>query len=187
MRKIWGVVKPILKAVFSVIKLCCDFCFLIVLLYGIICIPLLAEYKMYVVENENNEIHYKKGTVVYYKKAADNGIYEKDIIVYKPAQEMIFHKVLRVINPSDNKNPIPEVEGEKKNEYSYEVEVDSYHTEYPNHVYYSSLLGKVAPIYLPYVGYFVSFIKMNMPLFYIILGISAVDLIISFLPIPRSK
>ena len=190
-KKIWKFIGPVFKAVFAVIKMFFDFCFLIVLLYGILCVPLLADYKMYVIENENNEINYKKGTVIYYKKVAENEIYEKDVVVYKPAQEMIFHKVLRVINPSQEKqdttSETTDTEVVQPKGYHYEAEIDSYHKEYPNHIAYGDLLGKVAPIYLPYVGYFVNFIQMNMPLFYIILGISAIDLLLSFLPIPNRK
>lgn len=183
-KMIWHIIGPTLKAIFSIIKMFFDLCFLIVLFYGILCVPLLADYKMYVVENENNEIHYKRGTIIYYKKVNANEIYEKDVIVYQPAKEMIFHNVLRVINPNQEKldSTDTEVKG-----YHYEVEVDSYHKDYPNHIAYDNLLGKVAPIYLPYVGYFVNFIQMNMPLFYIILGISAIDLLLSFLPIPNHK
>ena len=190
-KKIWGFIGPVFKVIFGIVKMFFDFCFLIVLFYGIICVPLLANYKMYVIENENNEINYKKGTVIYYKKVAENEIYEKDVIVYQPAQEMIFHKVLRVINPSQEKqdttSETTDTEVVQPKGYHYEAEIDSYHKEYPNHIAYGDLLGKVAPIYLPYVGYFVNFIQMNMPLFYIILGISAIDLLLSFLPIPNRK
>jgi hypothetical protein len=174
--KIWkGVIRPVLEAVFSVIKIFFDICFLIVLCYGILCIPLLADYHSYVVEDSLNEANIKKGSLVYYKKVQPTEILQDDIIVYKPAMEMIFHKVMRVIPPSDENT-------NNTQDYTYEVEIDSYHKEYPNNIAYKDILGEVAPIYLPFVGYFVNFIQLNMPLFYIIIGISAVDLLLSFLP-----
>ena len=137
-KKIWGFIGPVFKVIFGIVKMFFDFCFLIVLFYGIICVPLLADYKMYVIENENNEINYKKGTVIYYKKVAENEIYEKDVIVYQPAQEMIFHKVLRVIKPSQEKqdttSETTDTEVVQPKGYHYEAEIDSYHKEYPNHI-----------------------------------------------------
>ena len=91
---------------------------------------------------------------------------------------MIFHKVMRVIEPKEDEEDALN----KKSEYSYEVNVDSYNKETPNHISYANILGKVAPVYLPYVGYFILFINNNMPLFYILLGVTVIDLLLSFLP-----
>ena len=172
------VVWKILKPVFETIKIGLDLCFLIVLFYGILCIPLLAGYTSYVVDDSNNEINYKKGTLLYYKKVSEGEIKQDDVIVYKTANEMIFHKVMRVIEPKEDEEDALN----KKSEYSYEVNVDSYNKETPNHISYANILGKVAPVYLPYVGYFIIFINNNMPLFYILLGVTVIDLLLSFLP-----
>ena len=112
LNQICRVIVPIFKGCSTILGAILDICFLVAILYGLFYIPMIGSYKPVVVQNNNNELSYEKGTLLYYKNVSAKEIDEDDIILYKPGTEYIIHRVNRVLKVNSNNKDNSELANE---------------------------------------------------------------------------
>lgn len=144
----------------NIYKLIVDLLFLAVIVYGLIFVPELVGYKATVVNSSAEDIPYSVGTVVYYKNVSSYEIKEGNMIIYKPADEYIIHRV-------------NSVDGEV-----YLTDPDQYNTSNPNRIEYSNVSGKIADLVLPVMGNYVNFISSHIFIVYLAVILFIVDIIL---------
>ena len=137
------------------------FCYILIGIYAIICIPIIFKYKPLVVLTGSMEPTFKVGSIIYYKNVAQNEIKKGDIITFKYDNTLISHRVNNIVNNL------------------YETKGDANNTVDAKKITYNDIVGKDMNFCIPYLGYYVKFINDNMYLLIIIAVILVLDFILS--------
>ena len=145
----------VLKIIKKVINIIVDIAFILVLGYFIIFIPKVVSYEPLCVKEVNSSnIPFKEGALVYYKKVKIEELHKKDVILYEEGEKN--YQTYVVTNIDDGKIYIDE---------------DNYYKV-------KEITGKVAPVYIPYYGKYISFMMEHQLLLYILCGLVVVDFIV---------
>lgn len=137
-----------------------NICYLLIIAYAIIELPMLFGYKPLVVLSGSMEPSYKVGSVLYYKSVEEKNLRVGDVITFELEDgTFVTHRINRIVN------------GE------YETKGDANNTPDLFKVKYENVKGKVANINIIFVGYFIKFINTHLYL----VGVVAIILLSEFL------
>ena len=117
--------------------------YIFIVLYGILCIPMLFGYKPLVVLSGSMEPTLKVGDIIYYSKIEETKLKASDIIVFRYNDSYISHRIYSISNGL------------------YETKGDANKIVDARKINYSNIEGKVASVTIPYVGYYVKFVGDN--------------------------
>ncbi len=148
----------ILKKIVHIISY---FCYAIIGVYAIICVPMIFGAKPVVVLSGSMRPTYEVGTIIYYKPVPKEEIHEKDVITYQMGESMVTHRVQRIEN------------GE------FITQGDNNNVEDGKPVPYNAVLGKIGGAAIPVLGYGVQFINNNFWVFAILIGLLAAEFLLS--------
>lgn len=137
------------------------FCYAIIGVYAIICIPMIFGAKPVVVLSGSMRPTYEVGTIIYYKPVPKEEIHEQDIVTYQMGDSMVTHRVKRIEN------------GE------FITQGDNNNVEDGKPVPYNAVLGKIGGAAIPVLGYGVQFINNNFWVFAILIGLLAAEFLLS--------
>lgn len=119
--------------------------YVLIIVYAIICIPILYGYRPLVVLSGSMEPTFKIGSVIYYKKIAKEELKEGDIITFKnQSNNFISHRVVSI------------------DDELIETKGDANSSSDANKVRFEDIQGKDASVSIPYVGYYVRFVNENL-------------------------
>lgn len=135
----------------KIIHFFANIAYILIILYAIVCIPILFGKNPVVVLSGSMEPTYKIGSIIYYEKVQFKNIKVGDVITYEYDNKYISHRV----NSIDNN--LIETKGDANN------------TADVNKVKYNNIKGKVTKFSLPYIGYYIKFINDNVRIFMITL------------------
>lgn len=136
-----GVVKGLIKKIVHVLSI---ICYILILVYAIVCIPLIFGYHPMVVLSGSMEPTYKIGSVIYYKNVPEKELKVGDVITFTMNDKYISHRIANVENGD------------------YTTKGDSNNIVDVNKIRYENIKGKVAEKSIPYIGYYVKFINENL-------------------------
>lgn len=134
-----------MKYICKVLKYLSIVCYVVIVLFAIIEIPMLFGYKPEVVLTGSMKPTYPVGSVIYYKESKFENISKDDVITFNTGDSIVTHRIVDI--DSQNK--------------SFTTKGDANTSVDINSVDYTQVLGKVSPICLHYAGYFVSIIQNN--------------------------
>jgi len=143
----------------KIIHLLSSICYVLIIIYALVCIPFIFGYKPLVVLTGSMEPSFQVGSIIYYKHVNQNELKEGDIITFSMGNYVVSHRINKI------ENGLYETKGDANNA------VDA------RRITYSDILGKDLNINIPYLGFYVKFIKDNM----YILVIFAIILILDFI------
>lgn len=126
-------------------------CYILVLAYGIVCIPMIFGYKPLVVLTGSMEPTIKTGSVLYYKKVPESELKVGDPITFKINGQYVSHRI----------NSIKDGQ--------YQTKGDANQSPDPVRITYSSIEGKDSNITIPYIGYYIKFINEHLYLVAIVI------------------
>lgn len=149
----------ILNVIKKIIQLILDACFLVLFVYGVTFIPYVLGYKSIAVFSNDT---YSNGTLIYYGKAKLEELRVTDRLLQKTESEYTIYTVNDLVDDTIDV-------GDK------------------GKIKYNDKLFKIAPISVPYLGYYVHFMNNNIKLVYILLGVIAFDLIFGGIRIRTNK
>jgi len=160
-------IKKVLKKTFivgkSIVHFLASLCYLMIFIYGIVCIPIIYGYKPLVVLSGSMEPTFKVGSIIYYEEILENEIQVNDVITFSLGSEtFITH---RVIDIEDG---------------LYQTKGDANNTPDVKKITYDQILGKVGKFSIPYLGYYVSFINTHIYLILIVAIILLSEFLLSF-------
>ena len=119
--------------------------YILIIVYAIVCIPMIFGYHPVVVLSGSMEPTYKTGSVIYYKKVNLKALKEKDVITYETKNgKFVSHRIVNI------DNELIETKGDAN------VVSDI------NKVRYENVKGKVAKKSIPYIGYYVRIVNENL-------------------------
>lgn len=137
-----------------------DVCFIILFIYGATFIPYLVGYKAMCVNS--NDAGYYKGTLIYYNSVDIEELRIDDYILVKNNDKYEIYTVGNVIDDI--------------------IYVNN------SEINYTDVYGKIAPVSIPVIGYFVQFLDSHVMLVYVLLGLIVIDIIFSGIKIiPRKR
>ena len=134
----------------KIVHILSSICYLLIIVYALVCIPYLFGYKPLVVLTGSMEPTYHTGSIIYYKHVNQNELKEGDNITFKMGEYTVSHRINKIDNGL------------------YETKGDANNTVDANKITYNDILGKDLNISIPYLGYYVKFIKDNMYLLVIV-------------------
>lgn len=135
----------------KIIHFFANIAYILIILYALVCIPILFGKNPVVVLSGSMEPTYKIGSIIYYEKVLFKNIKVGDVITYEYDNKYISHRV------SSIDNNLIETKGDANN------------TADVNKVKYNNIKGKVSNFSLPYIGYYIKFINDNVRIFMITL------------------
>lgn len=117
-------------------------CYLLIILYAIVCIPCIFKYKPLIVLSGSMEPTYDVGSIIYYKHVDESKLKIDDVITFESFDgELVTH---RIYSMEDN---------------YYITKGDANEIPDPGRVSYENIKGKVHKKSIPYIGYYVKFIN----------------------------
>lgn len=137
------------------------FCYAIIGIYAIVCLPMVFQSKPVVVLSGSMKPTYEIGTIIYYKPVPQEEIKAGDIITYQMGDTMVTHRVKEIRN------------GE------FVTQGDNNNVEDGKTVPYSAVMGKIGGVALPVLGFGVQFINNNLWVFAILIGILVSEFLLS--------
>jgi len=150
----------------SIISFIADICFLLLIIYALICSPYLFGYKPMVVLSGSMEPTFKVGSIIYSRHVSESELKEGDIITFKLDDgTYVSHRINSIENGL------------------YETKGDANDSPDPKKLTYNDIVGKDMNIMIPYVGYFVQYIQTHMYLAIIVVVILVLEFLLSNLGI----
>lgn len=149
--------KDVFKIIKNVIKIISDVCFILLLVYFVHFIPEFFGYHPMVIEKTYTGVSFTSGSLVYYKKGKLLDYHKNDIILYENYDN---HDMISVITNIDD---------------GYLFISDDVKFKLKD------IKGKVATVYVPFYGRYISFIQKHQFIFYLACGIVIVDFLMGFI------
>lgn len=119
--------------------------YILIAAYLLLVAPKIVGYTPLVVLTGSMSPTYKTGSVIYYHEVEQKELKKGDVITYKlNEKDLITHRIYAI---NDDK--------------TYVTKGDANNNVDPMVVKYDKIIGKVAKVYIPYVGYYVAFINTN--------------------------
>ena len=147
----------ILKSIFHVLS---NLCYLLIFIYGIVCIPIIYGYKPLVVLSGSMEPTYKVGSIIYYKEVLESDLEVGDAITFSLGNEtFITHRIVKV------------------NDGLYQTKGDANNTPDVMRISFRNIHGKVTNTSIPCLGYYIEFVNNHL----YILGFIIIILVSEFL------
>lgn len=128
----------------KIVHILANIAYVVIIIYAAVSLPLIMKYKPLVVLTGSMEPTIKTGSIIYYKPVSENELQQNDIITFESNNSLVTHRIVNI------ENGLIETRGDANN------------TNDPNKIKYDDVVGRVANIYLPYLGYFIGFIQDNL-------------------------
>ncbi len=123
----------------------------LIIVYAIVCIPMIFGYHPVVVLSGSMEPTYKTGSIIYYKSVSLEDLKAEDVITYTvKSGEYVSHRIVNI-------------DGEL-----IETKGDANAISDANKVHYGNVKGKVAEKSIPYIGNYIKIVNDNLTIVVII-------------------
>lgn len=142
----------------KIIGILANICYILIFIYILLVAPKVFGYTPVVVLTGSMEPTYKVGTIVYYHSINENEIKTGDVVTFKNGDQIVTHRI------NDIKNNL------------YETKGDANEIPDAKLVEYKNIVGKVAPISIPILGYAINFLNNHL---YIVIG-AVIILVLEF-------
>lgn len=134
---------------------------LALILYALVASPLIVGYHPVVILTGSMSPTYKVGTIVYYKQVEESKLKVGDAITFKNnADATVTHRLNKI------------------EDGLYETKGDANVTPDVEKIAYQNILGKVASVTIPLLGYYICFINNHLYIVAIILLIIIIDFLL---------
>lgn len=131
----------------KIVHLLANVCYILIILYVIVCIPMIFGYRPVVVLSGSMNPSYKVGSVVYYKSIPSSELKVNDVVVFSPKVDdgrLVCHRIVEI----DGNYVVTKGDANK--------EVDATKTSVKD------IYGKVAKYHIVYIGYYIQFINNHL-------------------------
>lgn len=134
----------------KVVHFLANISYLLIFVYGLLCLPMIVGYKPLVVLSGSMEPTYKVGSILYYHKVDESELGVNDVITFKYDDLVITHRI------------------ENINGDEYSTKGDANNSPDPLPIKYENIMGKVGKLTIPFLGFYVNFINEHLYLIAIV-------------------
>lgn len=125
--------------------------YVLIIVYAIVCIPMIFGHHPVVVLSGSMQPTYKVGSVIYYKKVSQKELKVGDVITFNANKnKMVSHRIANIDNGF------------------IETKGDANNVSDVNKIRYENVKGKVGKLSIPYVGYYIKAVNDNLTLVVIV-------------------
>lgn len=125
--------------------------YVLIIVYAIVCIPMIFGHHPVVVLSGSMKPTYKVGSVIYYKKVSQKELKVGDVITFNANNnKMVSHRIANIDNGF------------------IETKGDANKVSDVNKIRYENVRGKVGKLSIPYVGYYIKTVNDNLTLVVIV-------------------
>lgn len=125
--------------------------YVLIIVYAIVCIPMIFRNQPVVVLSGSMEPTYKIGSVIYYKKVSQKELKKGDVITFTTKNnKMVSHRIVNIDNGS------------------IETKGDANKVSDVNKIRYENVRGKVGKLSIPYVGYYIKMVNDHLTIVVIV-------------------
>ena len=136
-------------------------CYVLITIYGIVCIPSIFGYRPLIVLTGSMEPTYKVGSIIYYKKVSKEELKIGDAITFKLSDgSYVSHR-------------INSIKGDK-----YVTKGDANNSVDANPVSYVNIVGRDSKFSIPILGYFIKIVNDNLYFIVFIIAILIAEFIL---------
>ena len=154
----------------KIIHVLSNICYLLIAIYILIIAPKLFGYNPIVVLSGSMRPKYDVGTIIYYKQASKEEIKVGDVVTFMlNEKQVVTHRINRIIDTK------------------YETKGDANKTADVNLIEFKNILGKVATVTIPYLGYLSTIIERNMYLVLVVILVLVLEFVITNFSIEKKK
>ena len=150
-----------MKMIKKIVHILSYICYMFIIVYALLCAPIIFKYKPLVVLTGSMEPKFKTGSVIYYKPVSEDEIKVGDIITFKLSNSLVSHRVYSI------------------NDGLYETKGDANNAVDATKIKYSDIVGKDANLSIPYVGYYIKYINEHLFIIIIVALILVLDFLFS--------
>jgi len=137
-----------------IVHVLAELVYILIILYALVCAPMIFGYKPLVVLTGSMEPVLKVGSVVYYTKVSTNELKAGDIITFTEKDgTIVSHRI------------------DKVNEKTFTTKGDANNTIDANEVEFENVLGKDTNFSIPFIGYYIKFMNDHLLMVGIPIGI----------------
>lgn len=145
-----------------IVKVLSYICYGLIIIYALICAPMIFGLKPEVVTTGSMAPTYNVGTIIYYKKVDSSEIQTGDAISYRLNNgEMVTHRVIEIENGN------------------YVTKGDANNVKDAAPVSFSSVEGKVVGPVIPILGYGAAFVNNHIFVVFVMVGILLAEFLLS--------
>jgi len=148
----------------KIINILSNIGFILLLVYALVASPIIFGYHPVVILTGSMGPKYNTGTVVYYYEVAEEELQEGDFIAFKNRNDKI---ITHRINSIEN--------GEYTTKGDANETVDTYK------ISFDSILGKVANVKIPIIGYYIWFVNQHLYVIAMIILLIFIDFILDII------
>ncbi len=140
-----------------------NICYLLIVVYAIVCSPMILGYKPLVVLSGSMEPAFPVGSIIYYSKVDPSELKVGDVITFRPngGENMVTHRIHSI---QDNK---------------FETKGDANSAVDPVLLEYQDIVGKDLEVCVPYLGYYVRFINQHLYVIVVVVIILVSEFLLS--------
>lgn len=155
-----------MRLIKSIVNLLADICYLAIIIYVLICAPMVFRFKPLVVLSGSMEPTFKVGSIIYTRDCKEDELEVGDIITFKLSDgSYVSHRINSIENGL------------------YETKGDANDSPDVKKLKYSDIVGKDMNIMIPYLGYYVQFVNSHMYLVVVAIVILVLEFLFSNLGI----
>jgi signal peptidase len=151
----------------SIVGFLADICYLLIIAYVLVCAPMVFRFKPMVVLSGSMEPTFKVGSVIYTRDCRKEDIAVGDIVTFKLNDDTyVSHRVHSI-----DENGL------------YETKGDANDSPDPKKLSYDDIVGKDMNIMIPYIGYYIQYVRNHMYLTIVVIVILVLEFLLSNLRI----
>lgn len=150
----------------STVNFLADICYLLIIVYVLVCAPMVFRFKPLVVLSGSMEPTFKVGSIIYTRECKADELEVGDIITFKLSDDTyVSHRINSIENGL------------------YETKGDANESPDPNKLAFKDIVGKDMNIMIPYLGYYIQFVNSHMYLVIVVVIILVLEFLMSNLRI----
>lgn len=154
----------------KIIHILSNISYLLIAVYILVIIPKIFGYNPIVVLSGSMKPKYDVGTIIYYKKVPKDDIKVNDIVTFMiKGDQVVTHRINKI-------------DGTK-----YETKGDANKTADVELIEYKNILGKIATITIPCLGYLITLIEKNKYLVIVVVLILILEFVLTNFNIDKEK
>lgn len=132
--------------------------YVFIIVYALVCIPIIFGHYPVVVLSGSMEPTYKVGSIIYYEQVESDELKKGDVITFNEKNnKMVSHRIVNI------DNGLIETKGDANNVSDV------------NKIRFENVKGKVGKLCIPFIGYYIKFVNDNLTL----IVIAAVIILVS--------
>ena len=156
----------LLKVIKRVINILSIICYMCIIVYALVALPSLFNYKPLIVLSGSMEPTFKVGSIIYYTEVAKEDIAKGDVITFELENKtLVTHRVINIENDK------------------YQTKGDANNSPDAEKIKFEQIKGETTNVTIPYIGYYIKYVNEHLYLVAVVVFILLLEFVTANLKI----